>query len=128
MPKAGRKKTAKKNAAAKVKKKQRTQCHFISNTHWDREWRYSTQRTRYALCYLMDMLLDIFKKEKDFKYFHMDSQTPVLALRTISSAQESLFGFAHKGPRSDHDAGLLLPGSEMRDMVRRANTGVWESM
>ena len=22
------------------------ECHFISNTHWDREWRYSMQRTR----------------------------------------------------------------------------------
>jgi hypothetical protein len=23
------------------------QCHWISNTHWDREWRYSMQRTRH---------------------------------------------------------------------------------
>ena len=26
--------------------KTRAQCHFISNTHWDREWRFSMQRTR----------------------------------------------------------------------------------
>lgn len=60
----------------RVKKtKSLQQCHFISNTHWDREWRFSMQRTRYMLVYMMDMLLDIFDKEQDFKYFHLDSQT-----------------------------------------------------
>ena len=51
------------------------QCHFVSNTHWDREWRYSAQRTRHMLVYLLDMLFDIFEKEPGFKYFHLDSQT-----------------------------------------------------
>ncbi len=51
------------------------QCHFISNTHWDREWRYSMQRTNYILVNMMDKLLDIFEKEPAFKSFHMDSQT-----------------------------------------------------
>lgn len=51
------------------------QCHFISNTHWDREWRFSMQRTRHMLVYMMDMLLDIFAKEPEFKSFHLDSQT-----------------------------------------------------
>lgn len=53
----------------------RIQCHFISNTHWDREWRFSAQRTRHMLVYMMDMLLDIFAKEPEFRHFHMDSQT-----------------------------------------------------
>ncbi len=53
----------------------KTQCHFISNTHWDREWRFSMQRTRHMLVYMMDMLLDIFEKEPRFKSFHLDSQT-----------------------------------------------------
>ena len=53
----------------------RPQCHFVSNTHWDREWRYSMQRTRHMLVYMIDMLLDIFKKEPDFKSFHLDSQS-----------------------------------------------------
>lgn len=52
-----------------------TQCHFISNTHWDREWRFSAQRTRHMLVYMMDMLLDILENEPDFKHFHLDSQT-----------------------------------------------------
>lgn len=51
------------------------ECHFISNTHWDREWRYSMQRTRHMLVYMLDMLFDIFEKEPEFKSFHMDSQT-----------------------------------------------------
>ncbi|MHC5057580.1 MAG: alpha-mannosidase [Planctomycetota bacterium] len=51
------------------------QCHFISNTHWDREWRYSMQRTRHMLVSMIDMLLDIFEKEPRFASFHMDSQS-----------------------------------------------------
>ncbi len=53
----------------------RPQCHWISNTHWDREWRYSMQRTRHMLVYMLDMLLDILDKEPEFKSFHLDSQT-----------------------------------------------------
>ena len=51
------------------------QCHFISNTHWDREWRYSAQRTRYMLDSLLEMLFDIFETEPRFRHFHLDSQT-----------------------------------------------------
>ena len=58
-----------------MKKDKRIQCHFVSNTHWDREWRFSMQRTRHMLVYKMDMLLDIFDKEPRFKSFHLDSQT-----------------------------------------------------
>ena len=49
--------------------------HYISNTHWDREWKFSAQKTRYMLVYMMDMLFDIFEKEPNFKHFHLDSQT-----------------------------------------------------
>ena len=54
---------------------EKMQCHFISNTHWDREWRYSMQRTRYMLVYMMDMLLDILENYPEFSSFHLDSQT-----------------------------------------------------
>jgi len=56
-------------------KTEKARCHWISNTHWDREWRYSMQRTRHMLVYMLDMLLDILEKEPEFKSFHMDSQT-----------------------------------------------------
>ncbi len=51
------------------------QCHFISNTHWDREWRFSMQRTRHMLVHMMDMLLDILEKYPEYRSFHLDSQT-----------------------------------------------------
>ena len=51
------------------------QCHFISNTHWDREWRFSARRTQHMLAYAVDMLLDILDNNPEFKHFHMDSQT-----------------------------------------------------
>lgn len=64
-----------KKREGRVSAKHLIQCHFISNTHWDREWRYSMQRTRHMLVHMMDMLLDIFEKEPEFKSFHLDSQT-----------------------------------------------------
>ena len=56
-------------------KDKKIQCHFISNTHWDREWRFSARRTQYMLGYMLDMLLDILDKEPEFRHFHLDSQT-----------------------------------------------------
>lgn len=74
-----------------TQKLEKIQCHFISNTHWDREWRYSAQRTRYMLCYMMDMLFDIFEKEPRFKSFHLDSQTvPILDYIEIYPEKEEL--------------------------------------
>lgn len=53
----------------------KTKCHFISNTHWDREWKFSAKRTQHMLVEAVDMLLDIFEKEPEYKHFHLDSQT-----------------------------------------------------
>lgn len=69
----------------------KAQCHFISNTHWDREWRFSMQRTRHMLVYMLDMLLDIFEKEPNYKSFHMDSQTvPLQDYLEIKPEREDL--------------------------------------
>ncbi|MBN2118558.1 MAG: hypothetical protein JW730_18435 [Anaerolineales bacterium] len=74
-----------------ISDEQRTQCHFISNTHWDREWRYSAQRTRYMLVSMLDMLFDIFEKEPGFQSFHMDSQTlPIQDYLEARPEQEAL--------------------------------------
>ena len=56
-------------------KDKQIQCHFISNTHWDREWRFSARRTQYMLGYMLDMLLDILDKNPEYRHFHLDSQT-----------------------------------------------------
>lgn len=78
---------------------ERIQCHFISNTHWDREWRYSAQRTRFMLVNLLDMLLDIFEKEPDFKYFHLDSQTVPIQdyLEIRPEAEEKIKKYVSEG-------------------------------
>lgn len=49
----------------------------ISHTHWDREWYFSFEQFRYRLVKLMDTLLDIMEKEKEY-IFHLDAQTIVL--------------------------------------------------
>lgn len=51
-------------------RKRKIQCHFISNTHRDREWRFSMRRTRHMLVRMMDMLFDVFEKEPNFRHFH----------------------------------------------------------
>jgi len=49
--------------------------HIISNTHWDREWRFSLEETRLRLVEMFDKLLGLFENDPDYKFFHLDSQT-----------------------------------------------------
>ena len=58
-----------------MSEKKKIQCHFISNTHWDREWRFSARRTQHMLAYMVDMLFDILDNHPEYKHFHFDSQT-----------------------------------------------------
>ncbi|TLS53920.1 hypothetical protein FE782_00765 [Paenibacillus antri] len=58
--------------------KPRKTYHFISHTHWDREWYLTFEQFRYRLAHLIDNLLDLLDRESDFKYFHLDGQTIVL--------------------------------------------------
>ncbi len=52
--------------------------HYISGTHWDREWYRPVEEYRLLLVEVMDELLEIFRENPDFKYFHLDGQTCVL--------------------------------------------------
>lgn len=52
--------------------------HIISNTHWDREWRYPFQAYRMDLVDMMDRLLDLLERREDYRAFHLDSQTVIL--------------------------------------------------
>ncbi len=52
--------------------------HVISNTHWDREWRFPFQRNRQMLVDMIDSVLDILEKEPEYRAFHLDSQSIVL--------------------------------------------------
>jgi alpha-mannosidase/mannosylglycerate hydrolase len=52
--------------------------HYISGTHWDREWYRPVQEFRLLLVEVMDELLDLMESSADFRYFHLDGQTCVL--------------------------------------------------
>lgn len=52
--------------------------HVISNTHWDREWRYPFQNYRMALVEMMDVLLDLLERRPEYHSFFLDSQTVIL--------------------------------------------------
>ena len=52
--------------------------HYISGTHWDREWYRPLQEYRLVLVRLIDELLDIMETNPAFRYFHLDGQTCVL--------------------------------------------------
>lgn len=73
--------------------------HFISHTHWDREWYLPFERFRYRLVQLIDRLLDLLDREPEFHYFHLDGQTIVLedyyALRP--GHRERLEGYIRQG-------------------------------
>jgi mannosylglycerate hydrolase len=52
--------------------------HVISNTHWDREWRFPYQRNRQMLVDMIDAVLDVLESEPEYRAFHLDSQSIVL--------------------------------------------------
>jgi alpha-mannosidase/mannosylglycerate hydrolase len=56
----------------------KTTAHYISGTHWDREWYRPFQEYRVLLVRLVDLLLDVMEKNKHFRYFQLDGQTCVL--------------------------------------------------
>jgi len=52
--------------------------HIVSHTHWDREWYRPFQQFRLRLVHLVDGLLDLLEKDKNFKFFMLDGQTIIL--------------------------------------------------
>lgn len=51
--------------------------HVISNTHWDREWRFTFQRNRQMLVDMIDEVIAILLRNPEYRAFHLDSQTAV---------------------------------------------------
>ncbi|MFC1805892.1 hypothetical protein ACFL09_02805, partial [Planctomycetota bacterium] len=52
--------------------------HYISGTHWDREWYRPFQEFRLLLVEIIDELLDLMEAGEEFRYFHLDGQTCML--------------------------------------------------
>ena len=53
--------------------------HYISGTHWDREWYRPLQEFRLLLVRLIDELMDLMETNPNFKFFQLDGQTCVLS-------------------------------------------------
>ena len=51
------------------------QIKVVSNTHWDREFRRSFEKTRRALLEMMDTTLDILEKDPEYHSFTMDGHS-----------------------------------------------------
>ena len=51
---------------------------LVSHTHWDREWYQPYQEYRMRLVQLTDRLLDLLKRDQDYRCFTLDGQTIVL--------------------------------------------------
>jgi alpha-mannosidase/mannosylglycerate hydrolase len=52
--------------------------HYISGTHWDREWYRPFQEYRVLLVRLLDGLLDLMERDEEFRHFQLDGQTCIL--------------------------------------------------
>ena len=52
--------------------------HIISNTHWDREWRFPFQLNRQMLVNMIDRVIEILESEPRYRAFHLDSQSIVI--------------------------------------------------
>lgn len=92
--------------------------HYLSGTHWDREWYRPFQDYRVLLIEVVDRVLDYLRDDPDFRYFHLDGQTCVLddylevrperrnELRTAIASRKLLIGPWYTMPD------LFCPGDE----------------
>ncbi|HYM15691.1 MAG TPA: glycoside hydrolase family 38 C-terminal domain-containing protein [Dehalococcoidia bacterium] len=55
-----------------MKSREKRRLMVISHTHWDREWYLPYQSFRLRLVGLMDMLLEIFESDPEYKHFMLD--------------------------------------------------------
>jgi len=52
--------------------------HFVSHTHWDREWYQTHETYRFRLVKLIDNLLDLLENDPKYQCFMLDGQTVIL--------------------------------------------------
>ena len=73
--------------------------HYISGTHWDREWYRPFQEFRVLLVELIDGLLDLMEADQEFRFFHLDSQTCLLGdyVEVRPENRQRLAALMHEG-------------------------------
>lgn len=52
--------------------------HVVPHSHWDREWYFTTSRSKIYLMKDLNDVLDTLENDKDFKYFMLDAQASLL--------------------------------------------------
>lgn len=52
--------------------------HIVSHSHWDREWYKSFEEFRAMLVAMVDDLLDLLERDREFRCFTLDGQTVIL--------------------------------------------------
>jgi alpha-mannosidase len=52
--------------------------HIVSHSHWDREWYKSFEQFRAMLVNMIDDLLELLRRDGEFRHFTLDGQTVVL--------------------------------------------------
>ena len=61
-----------------MEKKLKPVYHFISHSHWDREWYKTFETFRLDLVEMINSLVNIFKTKPDYKHFTFDGQAIIL--------------------------------------------------
>ncbi|MGF1532054.1 MAG: alpha-mannosidase [Puniceicoccaceae bacterium] len=74
-------------------------CHVICSTHWDREWVHTELENRFFLIECFDELIELFRKDPEAKYFHLDAQSiPVEDyIEARPEARETIKKFVSEG-------------------------------
>lgn len=52
--------------------------HVVPHSHWDREWYFTTSRSKVYLMNNLKDILDVLENVSDFKYFMLDAQASLL--------------------------------------------------
>ena len=71
----------------------------VSNTHWDREFRFSFEKTRHNLLVMLDTTLDILEKDPEYHSFTMDGHSIMIEdyLEIRPERREQIEKFVREG-------------------------------
>lgn len=64
--------------------------HVIPHSHWDREWYFTTSRSKVYLMKDLKDVLDTLETNNDFKYFMVDAQGSLLVLNGCHKINKEL--------------------------------------
>ena len=63
---------------------EKIKAHIISHAHWDREWYMPYEKHHIRLISLIDDVIELFRKDKEFKSFHLDGQMTYQMINFVS--------------------------------------------